>query len=309
MSYRKVGDELKTANSSPLFISAISTNAREETVYNFEVEGNHTYFVGEDGVLVHNEAQFYGSFDVSAGLKRLFGSKQNNPQKGAQDSASQNAKDAMLGASTLTGRRREGEEGDSENYFPEGLSDETRQNILSQAEKMNKLPYVWGGDGKNAVTLTKDYTFEEKDGVVNKVKTADGKKVSQSVIGADCTHYGTKLYNDAGVPAKYHTTADYYEGNAKDYVQISEKDLKPADKIIHRVEKINGGYSGHETIFIKKDAKGNNIVTQSTDTDKNNGVRVSGVDNSKTAYTINADSYKANTYEVKYFRYVGNRKK
>ncbi|NUM42736.1 MAG: hypothetical protein HUU45_14030, partial [Leptospiraceae bacterium] len=57
----KVGDELKTANSNPLFISAISTNAREETAYNFEVEGNHTYFVGEDGVLVHNEAQFYGS--------------------------------------------------------------------------------------------------------------------------------------------------------------------------------------------------------------------------------------------------------
>jgi len=55
----KVGDVLTTADSSPLNLTAISTDAREETVYNFEVEGNHTYFVGEDGVLVHNQSNEY----------------------------------------------------------------------------------------------------------------------------------------------------------------------------------------------------------------------------------------------------------
>ncbi len=62
----KVGDVLKTANSSSLFISAISTDARVETVYNFEVEGNHTYFVGEDGVLVHNQSASYAAIITGA---------------------------------------------------------------------------------------------------------------------------------------------------------------------------------------------------------------------------------------------------
>ena len=32
---------------------------REIFVYNFEVEGNHNYFVGENGILVHNEKEFF----------------------------------------------------------------------------------------------------------------------------------------------------------------------------------------------------------------------------------------------------------
>ena len=39
-------------------ISKITVEQRSETVYNFSVEGDHTYFVSEDGerwVLVHNE--------------------------------------------------------------------------------------------------------------------------------------------------------------------------------------------------------------------------------------------------------------
>lgn len=37
-------------------IAGITIQNEQQTVHNFEVEGTHTYFVGEDGVLVHNES-------------------------------------------------------------------------------------------------------------------------------------------------------------------------------------------------------------------------------------------------------------
>lgn len=35
-------------------VASIESTGERETVYNFEVEGTHTYLVGETGVLVHN---------------------------------------------------------------------------------------------------------------------------------------------------------------------------------------------------------------------------------------------------------------
>ncbi len=56
------GDVAFTANGATLNIVSISIDNRDETVYNFEVEEFHTYFVGEVGVWVHNdEVRFYES--------------------------------------------------------------------------------------------------------------------------------------------------------------------------------------------------------------------------------------------------------
>ncbi|TGL25282.1 hypothetical protein EHQ47_04940 [Leptospira bourretii] len=52
------GDVALGANGKELAITDITIDEREETVYNFEVEGYHTYFVGEVGVWVHNECNF-----------------------------------------------------------------------------------------------------------------------------------------------------------------------------------------------------------------------------------------------------------
>ncbi|MCG6146457.1 polymorphic toxin-type HINT domain-containing protein [Leptospira bandrabouensis] len=49
------GDVALGADGKELAITDITIDEREETVYNFEVEGYHTYFVGEIGVWVHNE--------------------------------------------------------------------------------------------------------------------------------------------------------------------------------------------------------------------------------------------------------------
>jgi hypothetical protein len=51
----KKGDQVYSADGSLLIVELVIIEQREETVYNFEVEDFHTYFVGEDGVWVHNQ--------------------------------------------------------------------------------------------------------------------------------------------------------------------------------------------------------------------------------------------------------------
>ncbi|TGK87275.1 hypothetical protein EHQ23_07325, partial [Leptospira bourretii] len=50
------GDVALGADGKELSITDITIDEREETVYNFEVDEYHTYFVGEVGVWVHNQA-------------------------------------------------------------------------------------------------------------------------------------------------------------------------------------------------------------------------------------------------------------
>ena len=45
-------------------IRSVSHDIRTETVYNFEVEGTHTYLVTEDDVVVHNQTPGYSSMDL-----------------------------------------------------------------------------------------------------------------------------------------------------------------------------------------------------------------------------------------------------
>jgi hypothetical protein len=50
----KRGETMISPKGSMLTLKDITIEERDETVYNFEVEDNHTYYVGKDGVLVHN---------------------------------------------------------------------------------------------------------------------------------------------------------------------------------------------------------------------------------------------------------------
>ncbi|TGM06410.1 polymorphic toxin-type HINT domain-containing protein [Leptospira jelokensis] len=49
------GDVALGADGRELVVADVIIDERAETVYNFEVEEYHTYFVGEVGVWVHNE--------------------------------------------------------------------------------------------------------------------------------------------------------------------------------------------------------------------------------------------------------------
>jgi intein/homing endonuclease len=50
----KVGQALQLHNGTTVVIKEIDTSVRLEKVYNLTVAHTHNYFVGEDGVLVHN---------------------------------------------------------------------------------------------------------------------------------------------------------------------------------------------------------------------------------------------------------------
>ncbi|TGL66538.1 TIGR04388 family protein [Leptospira kmetyi] len=65
----KVGDLTFTKDGKLLQIGFIHVDEREETVYNFTVENDHDYYVGEVGILVHN-------VDCPLTTTALFG---NNP--------------------------------------------------------------------------------------------------------------------------------------------------------------------------------------------------------------------------------------
>lgn len=59
------GDEVFTSRGGWARIGSGTWLAREQLVYNFEVEGSHTYFVGETGTWVHNQCW---SFAVDAAM-------------------------------------------------------------------------------------------------------------------------------------------------------------------------------------------------------------------------------------------------
>ena len=55
----KPGQKALTVSGRTVTVTDVSQERRSEKVYNFAVQENHTYYVGQNGVLVHNEAGAY----------------------------------------------------------------------------------------------------------------------------------------------------------------------------------------------------------------------------------------------------------
>ncbi|QNP70110.1 hypothetical protein IAG44_12050 [Streptomyces roseirectus] len=53
------GDRLRTLDGADTRVSAVRTTVARTQVFNFEVEGDHTYFVGDTRVLVHNTCRIF----------------------------------------------------------------------------------------------------------------------------------------------------------------------------------------------------------------------------------------------------------
>ena len=64
------GDRLVTADGREASVTAIARTDRLERTYNFEVEGYHTYFVGEVGAWVHNVCR--GVYEFVANSGRIY---------------------------------------------------------------------------------------------------------------------------------------------------------------------------------------------------------------------------------------------
>ena len=56
----KIGDQLLLAGGKVGIVSAANVNAHRQIAYNLSVEGDHTYFVGTFGILVHNSCKIPG---------------------------------------------------------------------------------------------------------------------------------------------------------------------------------------------------------------------------------------------------------
>ncbi|MDF3821240.1 polymorphic toxin-type HINT domain-containing protein, partial [Leptospira sp. 96542] len=69
------GDVALSADGRELVITDITIDERAETVYNFEVEEYHTYFVGEIGVWVHNDSYVVNLKDPDKSYVNLYGKK------------------------------------------------------------------------------------------------------------------------------------------------------------------------------------------------------------------------------------------
>jgi hypothetical protein len=54
--FLQAGDEIASRDGHPLRVLSAEADGETATVHNFEVEGDHTYFVGETGAWVHNES-------------------------------------------------------------------------------------------------------------------------------------------------------------------------------------------------------------------------------------------------------------
>jgi hypothetical protein len=55
-----VGDELSSSSTEKLHVAGGFSLPDPQTVYNFEVDGWHSFFVGESGILVHNGCNCFG---------------------------------------------------------------------------------------------------------------------------------------------------------------------------------------------------------------------------------------------------------
>jgi hypothetical protein len=166
----KAGDKVLLSSGKEVAISGTrSYNVEATKVYNFEVEDNHTYFVGEDGVLVHNYVFVIPV--IGAGIMKC-----------AQNAACSRAVatgTAVLGTAVSgifsgnTVHRAEGEENKSKDQSQERNSSQDKvltKNEIKKLKKAGEDPHVL----KGKIDASKRDLYKDKDGNIW-VKPKGGK--------------------------------------------------------------------------------------------------------------------------------------
>ena len=69
VEYLKTGDKLRLADGSAAFVTDVRNTGQCDTVYNFEVDGYHTYHVGQLGLWVHDVTCLVNRFTEAVGAK------------------------------------------------------------------------------------------------------------------------------------------------------------------------------------------------------------------------------------------------
>jgi hypothetical protein len=79
--YLRTGDSLQKIDGSLVKVSGTVVENREVSVYNFEVEGDHTYYATDLSVLVHNSCRdYYEMYDSGAGIAAELDAENHRPR-------------------------------------------------------------------------------------------------------------------------------------------------------------------------------------------------------------------------------------
>nr|WP_294490768.1 polymorphic toxin-type HINT domain-containing protein [uncultured Anaerosporobacter sp.] len=99
-----IGDEIMNASGGSYPVECIEFEEKQETVYNFQVEDYHTYYVGEGSVLVHNDCPESGGSNGNYEKADYHGDK-NNTVKNKAPNKGQEALDNSIEIGPNTTRR------------------------------------------------------------------------------------------------------------------------------------------------------------------------------------------------------------
>ncbi|WP_208859275.1 polymorphic toxin-type HINT domain-containing protein, partial [Leptospira harrisiae] len=301
------GDVALGADGRELVVTDITIDERVETVYNFEVDEYHTYFVGEVGVWVHNNDNTYTEDSVDA----FYGKSQE------ENDLAKQLKDSKLKLETM---QKNGEITEQQKKLAilnletvQASADGDTEKLLEIDKKIKEITSDTVDKFQNLIDLDL-YSESEKlqirqliyqgvvyDSLSYKLGGTGYKE------GIDCTHYGQLLSNNTGKPHKFVQTKDFEssteikenfslvtKGTFKEVYDSKNKTLlKPGDRIITYGKNTGGNPSGHDVTFLGFNKKGKPIVTQST----GGGVRPAGVDGSFSAYK---DSDGVDTWVYRY---------
>ncbi|PJZ57697.1 hypothetical protein CH367_09740 [Leptospira barantonii] len=201
-----IGDKSVLSNGTTTSIASIQIISGQETVYNFQVENAHTYFVTEDGILVHNAGLGYkktlwdGSSGEYTGKQLILGANKvlGFDVYGGKEYQERRRSDGSLEYVHIT--QVEGDDG--KKYAHE------RSYRWDTSGNRYEDNYIWSGNGRNRKT----------DG--EKTVGANGSVIyhSETKTNAKGEVIGNKLYGDNGLfTSGYISRSDYQtpDGNVR----------------------------------------------------------------------------------------------
>ncbi|MBM9549247.1 hypothetical protein JWG40_19650 [Leptospira sp. 201903074] len=124
------GDVALRADGQELVVTDITIDERAETVYNFEVEEYHTYFVGESGVWVHNADRSMKGYSNPRGEK-IINKKEHNRAQQKLDQNVDKSKEAIKDFA----KNAKNEDGTPPDNSVDAMKESLQDNLKPSGEK------------------------------------------------------------------------------------------------------------------------------------------------------------------------------
>ncbi len=172
----KPGDRLLAANGDIITVEDISYDAGKVTVYNFEVEDNHTYFVGDSGVLVHNDSCSLNPLtDVGKLITNLARERGISPEAMEQILLKNNKVGSYDELAQMVRDKKPIEIDSGKGTHKNGLTKEFQDKYYPEVVSTKKLASYEKLDGKNIFDFANEELKHQKEASEKAVKDAKKK--------------------------------------------------------------------------------------------------------------------------------------